>query len=110
MHTVNLAQRRLPLLEDLRSYPYEDPETLEGARDYCEEVKSDQHRDDDHPAQSRRMDPVRVLPGLAEEIIGFAEGSPGRRPDADGREAGTKFSQGSRESPSLTDSLPKAWG
>ena len=89
MATVYLADSQLwmvlsstgahRLLEDLPSYPYVDPEILERARDYSEEVKSDQHPPDEHPAQSRRMDAVLALAALAEEIIGFAEGSHGRR-------------------------------
>ncbi len=62
-----------------RSYPYEDSEILERARDYSEAVKSDQHPDDDHPAQSRRRDPVPALAALDEVIIRFAVESHGRR-------------------------------
>lgn len=72
------------LLEDLRSHLYDDPEILERVRDHAQEAKSDQHPDDDRPAQNRRMDPVRAFTALAEEIIGVAEGPHGRRSIADG--------------------------
>ena len=79
MHAVNLAQGCSPATGGCSVVAVQGPEILERARDYSEEVESEQHPDNDHPAQSCCIDPVRSPAAVAEEIIGSGEESHGRR-------------------------------